>query len=421
MTTYAEPTEATEQELASYAIASAQADALRMDAEADAEAKRIRAQGEADAARTKAVEEARKQSIANDKAELAARRQRAEQEAKIAKAEQEREAIERETRQRREADRAEQASEQKSAEATKAADKRWRLTAMGNYALCAAVALPVQIAAFWDKERPWMALAPVLIEALALVVLIGASAAVTAGRAHWHYRLIAWGCAFVAAGINLAHGLDAFDEATAIGTALASIAGPGVWDLHEHGRIAKKLGRPTWRQQRAEAKAAKNAAAEKAAEEAKAAAQAAAAAKLAEEKATALAGLRQQQYPEVWTHALRLAAALGETTVTEAIWRQAHIDIEGAEPGEDAATLQVRNNAARRVLAARSTAPGERPIKVTSPQLVPQIPRGSNKGSGRGSKTGPKVRGVRRPGDTAPYSKAARKAAAETAREAAAK
>ena len=37
------------------------------------------------------------------------------------------------------------------------------------------------------------------------------------------------------------------------------------------------------------------------------------------------------------------------------------------------------------------------------------------------SKTGPKVRGVRRPGDTAPYSKAARKAAAETAREAAKK
>ncbi|MFE0107480.1 hypothetical protein [Streptomyces sp. NPDC059009] len=421
MTTYAEPTEATEQELASYAIASAQADALRMDAEADAEAKRIRAQGEADAARTKAVEEARKQAIANDKAELAARRQRAEQEAKIAKAEQEREAIERETRQRREADRAEQASEEQAAQSVAAADGRWRKVAMAFYGLCGAVALPVQMAAFWDEQRPYLLLAPVLIEVSALVVLIGASAAVTAGRAHWHYRLIAWGCAFTAAGINLKHGMAEFDTATAIGTALASIAGPGVWDLHEHGRIAKRLGRPSWRQRRADAKAAKKAVAEKAAAEAKSAAEAAAAAKLAEEKAAALAVLRQQQYAEVWKHAVKLAAALGETTVTEAIWRQAHIDIEGAEPGEDAATLRVRNTAARRVLAARSEAPGERPIKVTSAQRVPQIPPVSNKGSGRGSKTGPKVRGVRRPGDTAPYSKAARTAAAETAREAAAK
>ncbi|MGW7296108.1 hypothetical protein ACWGIB_27445 [Streptomyces xiamenensis] len=421
MTTFAEPTESTEQELASYALAAAQADAVRMEAEARAEAERIRAQGEADAARTKAVEEARKQAIANDKAELAARRQRAEQEAKIAEADQKREDIERETRRKREAEQAEQATEAKQAESVAAADQRWRRIAMAFYALCGAVALPVQMAAFYDESRPYLLLAPVLIEVSALVVLIGASAAVTAGRAHWHYRLIAWGCAFTAAGINLKHGMAEFDTATAIGTALASVAGPGVWDLHEHGRIAKRQGRPSWRQRRAEAKAAKQAAAEKATEEAKAAAEAEAAAKAAEEKATALAELRKEQYSEVWEHAVKLAAALGETTVTEAIWRKAHINVMGAEPGEDAATLQMRNNAERRVLAARSTAPGERPIKVTSSQLVPQIPRGSNKGSGRGSKTGPKVRGVRRPGDTAPYSNGARKAAAETARKAAAK
>src|SRR5690606_40964746 len=69
-------------------------------------------------------------------------------------------------------------------------------------------------------------------------------------RPHWHYRVIAWCLAFIAAGINLWHGLNAFDPATAIGTAFASIAGPGVYDLHEHGQIRKRDGKLSWRQRR---------------------------------------------------------------------------------------------------------------------------------------------------------------------------
>src|SRR5690606_13799930 len=128
------------------------------------------------------------------------------------------------------------AAEAQTAEKREAAAKSWRKAALGFAIVCAIVALPVQMSAFWSPSAPWLIAAPVVLEGGAWVILRGAAAAVEDHRPHWHYRLIAWALAFVAAGVNLAHGLHAFDMATAVGTAFASLAGPGVWDLHEHGR-----------------------------------------------------------------------------------------------------------------------------------------------------------------------------------------
>jgi hypothetical protein len=198
--------------------------------------------------------------------------------------------------------------------------------------------------------------------------------------------------------------MHAFDAATAIGTAFCSLAGPGVWDLHEHGRIAKRDGKLTRRQRKEQARAEKKQAAEQAAEELRNAERQAYLEKAAREAAEQLATKRAEQYPEIWEHALRLAAALGETTVTESVWKTAHRDIEGADPGEDADTIRIRNAAERRVIAARSEAPGERPVKVTNTQAASQVPTGTKKRTYKA----PTVRGVRRKGDTPPQSQGAR-------------
>lgn len=396
-------------------VAAAQAEAIRRDAEARAEAERIRAQGDADAARIKAEEEAKKQRLANERTELRLRRERAEQEAKIAEANRRQKEAERAEQEARRQQEQQAAAEAQTAEKREAAAKSWRKAALGFAIVCAIVALPVQMSAFWSPSAPWLIAAPVVLEGGAWVILRGAAAAVEDHRPHWHYRLIAWALAFVAAGVNLAHGLRAFDMATAVGTAFASLAGPGVWDLHEHGRIRTRDGKLTRRQRKEQKRQqAQQAAADKAKRE-REEAQRKAEEDAARQRAEQLAAQRAEQYPEVWEHALKLAAALGETTVTEAVWKRAHEDVEGAPPGEDAATLRMRNAAARRVVAARSEAPGERPVKVTKAQRDPQMPPGR----GRGRPGGPPVRGKRRPGDTAPYSKAVRRAMSATAKQAA--
>lgn len=397
-------------------VAVAEAEAIRAKARADAEAVRIKAEAEAERLRL-ANERARMQieekhaAHAKKLAELQAEQEEIDRKAATArkKAEDESEAEAKEQRKQQQA-------ADKAAKEIATADGRWYRYALGFYIVCAVVALPVQIAAFWNPAAWWLVIAPLMLEGGAAVVLKGAAAAVAGHRPHWHYRLIAWLLAFIAAGVNLWHGLNAFDPATAIGTAFASVAGPGVWDLHEHGRIRKRDGVLTWRQrrvQKAEQRrvAVKEAAEKKAADDAKEAA-----AKAVEEAAKKLAEGRAKEYQKVWEHALKLAAALGETTVTEAVWKRAYNDIEGTDPGDSVDVIRGRNAAARRVAAARSEAPGNTPSKVTNAQRVPQMPASS----GRGSKTGPKVRGVRRPGDTPKYTNAARTQAAITAKQTAA-
>ncbi|QIJ61421.1 hypothetical protein [Streptomyces sp. JB150] len=413
----ATPTPTQSTELAdSELVAQAQAEAIRAQAWAQAEERRLKAEAEADAIRVKAEEEARKLRLANDRAERKAAEEAAASEARIAEL----------NRRRDEADRAREAAarqdeekrqaEAEQAQAVEKSSKRWRRVAMGFYALCAGVALPVQMAAFYDPNAKYLLVAPVFIEVIALVALVGAASAVTAGRAHWHYRLVAWVGALTAATINIVHGLDAFDAATAFGTALASVAGPGMWDLHEHGRIRKRDGKLSWRQRHAQRKAERAEAARQAAEEKRRAAEKEAADKAAAEAAKKLAQARAERFPKVWEHAQRLAAALGETAVTEAVWKRAHRDVEGADPAESAEVIRMRNAAEARVEAARQKRPVNTASKTTSSQRASQVPAAKK----TRVYNPPTRRGVRTKGDVK-YAPAARRQASIAARTAAAK
>lgn len=393
----------------------AEADAIRRQAEADAEQQRIAAEAQAEAVRIKAREDAEKQRLSNERSAMRLQREKAENDAKVAEA----------NRRRDEADRAREAARKEAVAAAAAeveqaadiaqADKRWRTYALAFYIVCAVVALPVQMAAFWSPSAPWLLVAPLMLEGGAWVVLKGAAAAVTNRRPHWHYRLIAWCLAGIAAGVNLWHGMAAFDPATAIGTAFASLAGPGVWDLHEHGRIRTRDGKLTRAERKAQRAQQKRDAAERRAAEQKKAAEQQQREEAAKDAAEKLATEREQHFPEVWKHALKMAAALGETTVTEAVWRRAWKDIEGGEPGDSVDILRNRNAAARRIAAARSGVPGEKPVKVTSPQAASQMATSGKKRV----YNPPTRRGVRRKGDTPKYVPAASRQASITAKQAA--
>ncbi|MFJ2697447.1 hypothetical protein ACIO5Z_14635 [Streptomyces rochei] len=366
----------------------AEAEAIRTRAAADAEAARIEAEGKAEAEKIKAAEEARKQKIANDKAEDRAREERAARAARIAKLNREREEQERAAREAEEKAAAQEQAEAAKAAEVAAAEEQWRQYALRFYVVCSIVALPVQIAAFYNPNALWLMAAPIMLEGGAWVVLKGARAAAADHRPHWHYRLIAWLLAFIAASINLWHGLHAFDPATAIGTAFASIAGPGVYDLHEHGQIRKRDGKLTRRERKAAEKAAREEARRKAAEEKRRAAEKEAAERAAAEAAEKLAQARAKEFPKVWQHALRLAAALGETTVTEAVWKRAHRDVEGADPSESAEIIRLRNAAEARVEAARQKRPVNRPSSQAASQVPgPKKPRVYNPPARRGRRT----------------------------------
>lgn len=395
-------------------IAEAEAEAIRARSYAEAEALRIKAQAEADAARVKAEADAEKQRLTNERAAMALEEKRADHEARMAEANRKREDAERASREAEAKAAAEQQTEERQAEEIEGADDSWRTWAIRFAIVCGVVALPVQMSAFWNEDAPWMVAAPVMLEGGAWVVHRGARAAAVSNRPVWHYRTIVWILALIAASVNLYHGVHAFDLGTAIGTAIASLAGPGVWDLHEHGRIRKRDGALSRRERKAQEKAERLATKERAVEEGAARAEKATAEQAAAEAAAKLAEDRCQYFPKVWEHAVKLAAALGETTVTEAIWKRAHNDIEGTDPSESVDIIRGRNVAARRVQAARSEAPGNTPSKVTSAQRASQIPPTPKR-----RVYNPPVRAGRRTkGDTPKYVSAARTQAAITARNA---
>lgn len=390
----------------------AEAEVIRMKAAADIDARRIAAEAEAEAVRIKAAAEAEKQALSNRRTALQLARFEAEQQAKIAEADRKAAAEARlAEKERIEGESAEAEAAEKAAKREESA-RSWRTTAIGFSVACAAAALPVQLSAFYNPDRLYLLSVPFVIEGAAWAALKGAAAAVDDERPHWHYRLIAWVLAFVAAGINLGHGLTAFDTTTAVAAALASLAGPGMWDLHEHGRIRTRDGKPSWRQRRAIRKAGEAASKEAVALRAKEEAAKEASDAKAQEDAEQLAADREATFPEVWAHAIKLAAALGETTVTETIWRRAHRDIEGTDPGESVAIIRGRNAVERRLLAARSEAPGERPVKVNSAQVASQVmPSGSKR-----LYKPPTRRGIRTKGD-AKFHPAARVLASESKRQ----
>jgi len=394
-------------------VALAEAEAIRTRAAAEAEALRKKAEGEAKAAEILAAEQAEtqrleneKQAIANERAALRFQREQAEQRAKIAEADKKREDIERARAKEQRADEEQQQAEENAAAEVKDADDKWRSYAIKFAVVCGIVSLPVQMSFFWNPKAPWMAAAPIMLEGAAWVVHRGARAAVANRRPVWHYRAIVWLLAFVAAGVNLYHGLHSFDPGTALATAFASIAGPGVWDLHEHGRIRRRDGVPTRRERKAAKKAAKAEAAQRAADEEKRAADKQAAEEAAKAAAEKLAKDREDMFPEVWKHALKIAAALGETTVTEAVWKRAHRDIEGADPAESADIITGRRKAEKRVEAARSGMPVNTLSKNTNAQRAVQTPRSSYK----------PVPPRRKPNDTPRYHRAAGRAHSELLR-----
>jgi hypothetical protein len=372
----------------------------------EASARAQHTEAEADALRQATATRAALDAIDVQRAQAAAAADiadgNAKAEARLAKAAKERKAREEEL-----------AAEAETKARREAAAKRWRIAAITFAIVCAVLALPVQVAAFWDPHAWWMVAAPAGLESGAWVVQFGAAAAVEEHRPHWHYRLIAWVLALVAAGINLSHGLEAFGVATAVGTAFASIAGPGVWDLHEHGRIRTRDGRQGWRKRRAEAKTA-----HKAAAEATAKAEAKRQADEARHKAV-LAGY-ESEWPEVYKHARRIAAALSETTVTPQIWRRAWDDMHGTAVGDTAEMIAARV-AAKAAAKKAAQAPDGTPAEGAKPQVESQMPpaekrpaKDAKKGAdGRRNNGGRPP--IRRAGDTAPYHQLARVAARHSA------
>ncbi|MDH6610279.1 chemotaxis protein histidine kinase CheA [Streptomyces sp. SAI-208] len=384
----------------------AEAEERRVAAEAAKEERLIKAQAEADSIRAKAAEDARKQHLANNRQERKDAEEQAASEARIA-----------ESRKRKaDADRAREEADRLAAEqqaATEAevaeveeAENRWRGYARSFYIVCAIVALPVQVAAFYNPRALWLMAAPLMLEGGAWVVLKGAAAAVAGHRPHWHYRLIAWLLAFIAAGINLWHGLHAFDPATAIGTAFASVAGPGVWDLHEHGRIRKRDGALTRRERKAAEKAAKEDAKQKAAAEARKRAEEEAAKTAAEARRRQLAEERQREFEDVWAEAVKIAAAVGSTTDDDAVWTRAYRNIKGCDPGESIESITARRTAEKRVEAALTGTPVNTLSKTTNAQRAIQTPRSGYK----------PVPPRRKKGDTPRYSSAAGRAHGELLR-----
>ena len=385
----------------------AEAEAVRLKGMAEAEAVRLKAENEMAVARGKAEAQRKREELAAAKAAAKADAEIAEINAK---AEQSRAALDEERRERQAAadERERQAEQAREAERHKAkARKSWKWAVIAFATVCALVSLPVQLDAFWNPHAPWLVVAPVVLEGGAWVVQRGATAAVAEHSPHWHYRLISWSLAFIAAGINLSHGLSHFDMATAIGTAFASLAGPGMWDLHEHGRIRRRDGVLTRRQRKeaaaaaaAEALAAKELAdAEQQVLDAELAAQEAAEAER-QQRADELAARRQQDYPQEWQRALMVAAALGQVKVTDEVWRRAWWDLHFAEPGETVDVIRTRNAAARRMSHALAEAPATASGKPAggpaSSQVAPQVTSLSKPLRPKG----PPVRGVRRKGDT---------------------
>jgi hypothetical protein len=395
-------------------VAEAEAARIRALTYAETEAARIAAEAQAEAIRIKAEAEAEKQRLANERTAMRMEKERADHELRLAETNRKREESD---RQRQAAQAAEQATRDAEAELAKeiaTADDKWRAYAIRFAFVCGIVSLPVQMSFFWNPKAPWMAAAPIMLEGAAWVVHRGARAAVANRRPVWHYRLIVWLLAFAAAGINLYHGLHSFDPGTALATAFASVAGPGVWDLHEHGRIRKRDGKLTRRERKAQERAEKRAAAEQAAREAGVRAEKEAAEQAAKTAAEELAKTRAEDYENEWKHAKKLAAALGETTVTESVWKRAWHDIHGTDPGDTVDTIRTRRTAERRIEMARGETPSTGGRRTALSQRPAQMPPTASRGSTtlRNKPVPPR----RRKGDTAPYHPVAKAAAAETAR-----
>jgi hypothetical protein len=259
-----------------------------------------------------------------------------------------------------------------------------------------------------------MAAAPIMLEGAAWVVHRGARAAAVSKRPVWHYRAIVWLLALIAAAINLYHGLHSFDPGTALATAFASIAGPGVWDLHEHGRIRRRDGVLTRRERKAKKRDEARAEALKKLEEKTRRFEKEASDKVAEAARQELRETRQREFEKVWAEAVKIGAALAKEPDDPAVWARAYRNIEGCDPGESIESITSRRAAEKRVESALTGTPVSTLSKTTNAQRASQMPPTRK----RRVYNPPARPGRRRKGDTAPYVAAARKQAAITAKSA---
>jgi len=342
---------------------------------------------EAEAARIKNRAESARQELAQRKAEARAQR---EIEAELAAAEDERE--------KRAQARREQAADRARAEKSAAT---WKKAALGIALVCVVVSLPLQVMAFYSPKAPFLAVAPLVIEGIAWALLAGAQAAIDDNRPAWLYRALAGAGACFAASVNYLHGSDAYGMATGLGGAFCSLAGPMIWDLHEHGRIAKREGRVPRKVRRAEARAARE-----------------------EQRRVKKVNEQRAKLPDlkaVWERAQYLAAALGEVVPSEKTYRRAWDEIHGTEVGSTAATIAARRTARRAVRVAQN-GPLEDLATDANQQVDSQMdpsgestPKGARKGGEDGRKRNGGTPPRRVPGDVT-YSPVARRQMSVSAR-----
>ncbi|MFE0647477.1 hypothetical protein ACFVZH_02650 [Streptomyces sp. NPDC059534] len=285
------------------------------------------------------------QSAAAD-AEADRRRREALDAPKLAAAKAKAEEIERNAQAARE----EQAKQQAADLAVEQAERRRSLAgkkldtqaakAVKYFALvCFLVALPLQIRAFWDPERPWNAALPVMLESAAWVTLRLVEAAIANRRVAWPYLAATAVFASIAAAINVTDGATHPEIGLVFGLVggLASLAGPGVWTIHKFGDRAKHAKATRAERKTAEA-AAKQAEAERDAKKIEADSKrqiendrrAAHEAKATADKQAADAALAAQDeqrrtcYPEAWKqYELILAAAPLGTISRDRAWDEA--------------------------------------------------------------------------------------------------
>ncbi|MFD8142487.1 hypothetical protein [Streptomyces sp. NPDC059708] len=405
-------------------VAFAKAEAIRTEAAAKADAYRIEAEGKAKAAKLIAEQEAEKLRLLNVRAGMKLEADKAQHEERMAKLDASK------TQARAEADRAERAAQDEAdrsaeqEEEERKAETTWRWAARGIYAAGMALAAPIQFIAFWDPKRPFMVSAPILLEGLALSLAAGAAWAVAHRRDVAPYRGGIILAALIAATVNVWHGLA--DRSIGLNAGivggLASLAGPCVLMAYEHGIAQKRDGIASWRERRDEERQATAAKAEEdrkarekeAAERAKADERHAAEETAVAEQARKDAD-RQKAHPEVWAVAESIRSARGLPVVTEAVWGEAWHRVTGSKLIGITPEIESSSKAA----AARMKTASELPIlgefaQVES-QMTPRAKKDPNAPDGRRNNGG--IPPLRVPGDTKPYSEAAKAIAGLAARE----
>lgn len=399
-------------------IALAKAEAIRTQADADAAAVRIKAEGEARAAEIAAQVEADKQRILSDRAALRAEADKAVHEKKMA------ELLAATAKAKAEADEAEAAAERKvrddegRASEERRSESIWKWAARSIYAIGLVIALPLQLMAFYSKDKPFMIAAPLLLEGFALVLAFAAAWAVTHRRDVMPYRIAIMVAASTAAGINLWHGIDddRIGVAAGIVGTLASLGGPLVLMAYEHGITQKRDGIPSWRERRDTAKAAAataREAADKAAEKKAAEDLRVQEKRDAEHAATAEQERkdndRQQSHTKVWDVAEAMRSARGLQFVTDQIWSEAWWRVTGSKVVGIWPELEASSREAQARMKAASE---DLPPQVES-QMPTRFVKGFDELDGRRNNGGTPPRRV--PNDTPRYSIAARSAASHSA------